>query len=354
MENPSVLKFFIMLLNIFFSLCLLAVGLFGTSSTSTNRFVANLIDEINRKLDNLASKPLLLQDAPSLGQDFQTLYHADSRDFFNLIFHSQHQFTLPIAVDSVLEILGKRRNLTDHTRILVSILLNNETNVFPIRGILWDLFYQTTNWIEDTAFESTLEAEDRADLIKNISLCYQRLNLLYYRFESMNSSALQKNFNIMEKTRKWWNDAFIMPTLKRYLVFQADPRLSISIFLSRLMGKFQGKQVYDLEPEENCILRNLVKKVLKLGPSEYLPFLAHKDSHFLCLFWYFVYHSTELKFSSCPLRTDYPSLAHSLTNYYSFKKNLKNLVEADHSNRSYVKMIQKKIGQLYTLRDGPL
>jgi hypothetical protein len=325
-------KFF-MLVRIFFPLTLLVIGL-SVQSATPNKVTTEVVNEINKKLDRFATRQL--DDRHTIGQDFRMLYQVDNVEFFRLILHSHHQFTLPIAVASILK---NDKKLSENIETIVSMITNNVADQ-PVGGLLWDLFYKTIDWVGQTAFESALEVEDRVRMIKNISVCFFKLGDLEDKIKAVDVATRQRNLRTEKKIMKEWEEMFILPSLKRNLLLQADPRISITKFLSDLVEKFHGEAEYDLTTEENCILKNLAKKVINLGSSEYLQYLVRMDPRKLCLFWFFVYCSTDTKFSQPSMTTDYCRLA-TIINHSPFKKDLKALINANNSDSLYARKIQK-------------
>jgi hypothetical protein len=148
-------------------------------SGRSKKEISYLIKETNEKLDN--SRWEYLSDLETI-EDFKSLYHQDQVEFYKLILHSPHRYTIPIAISAIFYDYESKKLMNKHRFLITSYLKQSEeTDDFSRCLCLCDLIYEATNLIEDIILgtENGSEIRIRVDSAKYFILCFRKLLKLY-------------------------------------------------------------------------------------------------------------------------------------------------------------------------------
>jgi hypothetical protein len=226
---------------------------------------------------------------------FRDLYKKDISRFFQEIWSSPHQFTIPIAMIAVSSKGPPAYSLAVEN--VVHCLKGHKKHFLLFYHSIIGTIDRMNELFENLVFDSVIEIsfETKKVAVKNLSACLLRLFKIYKA-----EASSEKRYNNGTKTYyefdKSLDDDKINATLDRWneifwvysrYLFQADPRDSLLQLLPELIKDFQATPDYSVILTKSIILRNLAKKVLSLERFKYLHFLASKPPIFNCLFWFF-------------------------------------------------------------------
>jgi hypothetical protein len=317
-------------------LFLISFGAFGATDASKISILKDYSEMFNDQLSRLIAKKS--GSVARIRHDLILIFRLYRDEYFQLILNHPHKLVVPIAMVSL--------NADDESEVniksLVRCHLQPKTLEESDYSVMIEVSMQkTAELIERTAFDYDLSIPDRVETIGHFIQCYSKLFQLL-KNKSKTSEIFITNQQIFQENMDLWQEIFLLPTKERNLLFQTDPRRIISIYLVSLEIKIVTEENYRIPLTEECILRNLVKKILEMPPSKFLPILASKRTESLCLFLFFGYVLSECGFRSYQFTLTYSRMASMILSEPSFHKKFNEYLNfKDFNGRSARRIINR-------------
>jgi hypothetical protein len=316
-----------MQLTIFFPLFLFSFGAFSSD------FSREIDEQLNRLITGN------LDDSMTIGRNLNILFLLNKTEYFELILNSSHELTIPIAIVSLIT----KGESTDDIKKMVLHHLSPPSNDYAFSNMIVVLMQRMAKLIETTAFDYEMKIKDRVEAIGYLSQCYSKIFQILLKSRSQ-SGPCELERRIFNENMELWQEIFILQTDKRDSLLQGDPRVVITEHLFSLVKKINAEQNYRIDITEECIVRNLVKKILELRPSEFLPFLASKRPRTLCIILFFGFAVSNYR--NRQFEQSFPQMAFRILRESSFDKKFSEYINDTDINGLYAKEILESLGRL--------
>jgi hypothetical protein len=326
-----------MQITIFLPLFLFSFGAFSADNPSIITVLGDFSREIDEQLNRLITGNM--DDSMTIGRHLNILFLLNKTEYFELILNSSHELTIPIAIVSLIT----RGESANDIKRMVLHHLNPPSNDYAFSNMIVVLMQRMAKLIDTTAFDYEIKIKDRVEVIGYLSQCYSKIFQILLKSRSQ-SGPCELERRIFNENMELWQNVFILQTEEKDLLFQADPRLIISKYLFSLMKKINAEKNYRITITEECIVRNLVKKILEMKPSKFLPFLVSKRPRSLCIFLFFGYAISSYR--NCQFEQSFPQMAFRILKAPSFIQKFEIYLNATDINGHYAKEILERLGRL--------
>jgi hypothetical protein len=331
----SGVKFLFMWFAVFLPLSLFAFGAFGAADISKISFIREYAQDFNNQLNRLMIGKL---PATIIGNDLNFIFRLNRSEYFQLILNSFHELTVPIAMVSLIT----NGDSANEIKFMVHHHLNPPSHDNKFNNLMVVLMNKMTKLIENTAFDYGLAIQDRVETIGHLSQCYDKLFQILVKSPSK-SGPCEVEHRIRNENMELWLKVFILETPERDLLLQSDPRITISKCLLSLVKKINAEKNYRITPAEECIVRNLVIKILEMGPFEFLPFLASLRPRSLCLFLSF---ESKYVYRNFQFKQSLPKMAPKILKESSLIQKFNEFSNAKEISGYYAEITLKKLKRL--------
>jgi hypothetical protein len=320
---------------LFFPLSLFAFGPFSVANGFKVSVLKEYAEVFNDQLNRLIAGEFGY--AAFIGPNLNSLFGLNRGEYFRLILNHPHELTIPIAMISLIT----KGESADDIKKMVLHHLNQPSNDNAFSNMIAALMQKVAELIEITALDYKLTIQDRVETIEYLSQCYSKILQILLKSRS---GPCEFERQIFKEYMELWQKAFILQTEERDLLFQTDPRLIISKYLFSLEEKINAEKKYRIAIAEECIVRNLVRKILEMGPSEFLPFLESNGPRSLCLFLFFGYSVSSYR--RCHFEGSLPRMAIKILKEPSFNKKFNEYLNFKDINGNTAKKILNRLSQL--------
>jgi hypothetical protein len=330
-----------MWLAVFLPLSLFAFSAFSAANTLKISVLKEYAPEFD-KLFNILITGNSIATAGLIGPDLNLLFLMNRDEYFQLILNHPHELLVPIAMVSLIA--------DDQSECSIKGLVRCHLQPKTLResdySVMIDISMQkTAELIERTAFDYDLSIPDRVETIGHFIKCYSKLFQLL-KNQSETSVTFKAEQRIFQENMNLWQEIFLLPTKERDMLFQTNPRRIISKYLISLENEIETEKNYCIPLTEECKLRNLVKKILEMPPSKFLPILATKRPRSLCLFLFFGFVLSECSFRNYEFTLTYSRMAFMILIRPSFNKKFNAYLNYNDVSGKSAKVILNRLSRL--------